>query len=153
MKANRAPLEDKNLLTISIHQLKTSSKVGIWEHEKKSTQPILVSIQIEGIASTFPSDITECIDYEPICNWLTKDFPKLPHTGLLETRLFQILKYIFNCDSRIDSVHIDLSKTSAFANLQSVGISKNLDRTSFEALCQIQAQSHPSNSELVSVTE
>jgi dihydroneopterin aldolase len=152
MKTNRAPLKAQNPLTISIHQLKTTSKVGIWEHEKNA-QPILVSIQIEGVASVFPGDITECIDYEPICNWLTKDFPNLPHTGLLETRLFQILKYIFNCDSRIDSAHVDLSKTSAFSNLQSVGVSTNLDRTSFEALCLSQPQLHSSTSQLVSFIE
>jgi len=150
MKIDRTPVEAKNLLNISILNLKTTSKVGIWEHEKNA-QPILISIQIEGVASIFPSDITECIDYEPICSWLTKDFPNLPHTGLLETRLFEILKYIFNSDQRIDSVHVDLSKTSAFPNVQSVGVSKNLDRGSFEVLCLAQLQLTPPTSEIVSL--
>ena len=147
MQTNRTSFEANNLLNIRIHKLKTTSKVGIWEHEKNA-QPILISIQIQGIASAFPSDISECIDYEPICSWLTKDFPNLPHTSLLETRLFEILKYIFDSDNRIDSVNVNLSKTSAFPNVQSVGISKDLDRASFEALCLIQPQLNPSPSEI-----
>ena len=133
LKIKSEILIKKHPITISIDDIKTSSKVGIWEHEKNS-QPILISIKIEGVAPVMPDQIEECIDYEPIVNWLLNDFRRLPHTNFLETRLMEIFEYIFAQDEQIVSVMVKIYKTSAFINTKNVGIEMKLDKKTFKGI-------------------
>lgn len=117
--------------TIRVEELRTSLRVGIYEHELEP-QPILLSLRISGLAETSPCCIAECFDYEPICRWALDEWPLSPHTPLLETRLNELIERVFNADKRIRDVWFGLYKTQAIPNTEFVGLERELTRRQFE---------------------
>jgi hypothetical protein len=59
-------------------------------------------------------------------------WPQSDHTPLLETRFNELIEYIFNSDRRIRDVCLELYKTNAFANIESVGLEREVSRRQFE---------------------
>lgn len=118
---------------IIMDNISTSSMVGIWKHEL-NPQPILIDIDILASAPVNPNGIDDCIDYDPICHWLTNQFPLLPHTELLEVRILEIFDYVFSLDKRIKSISISIFKTKAFSNVQRIGISKSMSIETFKKM-------------------
>ncbi len=119
--------------TIRVEELRTSLRVGIYEHELEP-QPILLSLRISGLAETSPRSLAECFDYEPICRWALDEWPLSPHTPLLETRLNELIERVFNADKRIRDVWFGLykTKTQAIPNTVFVGLERELTRRQFE---------------------
>jgi dihydroneopterin aldolase len=128
--------------TVQVANLETRLRVGIWEHEK-SHQPVNISMIIEGLATGQPASIGECINYEPICRWLIDDWPELPHTELIETRILELAQFIFDCDSRIWKVDLALSKPSAYPQVQHVGMRLAFTRDQFSVLEQAREHAEP----------
>src|SRR5574337_847789 len=72
--------------TLRIELLETRLAVGVYDHER-SAQPVFVSVRADGWASAEPNALYQCLDYEPICRWITEQWPLSEHTPLLETRV------------------------------------------------------------------
>lgn len=123
--------------TIEIINLETKLRVGIWEHEHEF-QPIHINISIRAIAPAFPQFIEDCINYQPICSWMVNDWPQQQHTPLLETKLRELMCFIFNFDSRIEWADIAISKTKAIQEAHSVGVKMALSRCEYEAIFGLQ---------------
>jgi len=119
--------------TIEIVNLETNLSVGIWEHEV-TPQPILVSLSLRAIAPAFPQTIEDCINYQPVCAWITTLWPEQQHTPLLETKLFELMNFVFAFDSRIEFADISISKTKAIPAAQKVGVRMALSRSEYEFL-------------------
>lgn len=117
--------------TIRVEELRTSLRVGIYEHELEP-QPILLSLRISGLAETSPRTLAECFDYEPICRWALDEWPLTPHTPLLETRFNELIERVFNADKRIREVWLGLYKTQAIPNTEFVGLERELTRRQYE---------------------
>lgn len=116
--------------TIEITGQKTQLKVGIWEHEREF-QPIHVNLTIRAILMASPKSIEDCLNYQPICEWLRDEWPKQPHTLLLETRMRELLTFVFDFDSRIEWVDASISKPTAFVGTQAVGVRLAISRADF----------------------
>ena len=116
---------------IEIVNLATSLSVGIWDHEV-ALQPIQVNLSLRAIAPVFPKTIQDCIDYQPICNWITTVWPEQKHTLLLETKLLELMNFVFNFDSRIEFADISISKTKAIQAAHKVGVRMTLSRSEYE---------------------
>lgn len=119
--------------TVRVEALRTSLRVGIYEHELHH-QPILLKLRISGLAEALPHTLAQCFDYEPICRWALEEWPLSPHTPLLETRLNELIEYVFNSDKRIRDVFFGLYKTQAFKNTEFVGLEREITRRQFEEL-------------------
>lgn len=119
--------------TVRVEALRTSLRVGIYEHELHH-QPILLKLRISGLAEALPSTLAQCFDYEPICRWALEEWPLSPHTPLLETRLNELIEYVFNFDKRIIDACFGLYKTQAFNNTEFVGLERDITRRQFEEL-------------------
>lgn len=117
--------------TVRVHQLKTSLRVGLGGHESEP-QPITVSLTISGLAQTHPDDLQDCVDYEPICRWIEQDWPRSPHTDLLETRFNELVHHIFSLDKRIMEVWIGLYKHPSDHNLDYVGLEREVTRRQYQ---------------------
>jgi dihydroneopterin aldolase len=117
--------------TVRIEALSTNLRVGIYEHELEH-QPVLIKLRISGLAETLPTTLSQCFDYEPICRWATDVWPLSPHTDLLETRLNELIEFVFNSDRRIRDVFFGLYKTNAFSNVEFVGLERELTRRHYE---------------------
>ena len=119
--------------TIEVEDILIQSRVGIWDHERE-LQPLKISLSLRGIAPAIPASIEECLDYQPICRWITEVWPTQAHTPLLETKMRELMSFIFNYDARIEWVNVAIAKTRAFENVRSVGIRMALSREDYESV-------------------
>jgi len=118
--------------TIEVEDIETSSRVGIWEHEREP-QPIRICISMQAIALAFPRKIEDCLNYEPICRWLTDVWPKQPHTPLLETRVRELVDFLFYFDTRIERVNVGIMKLKAIPQARGVGVRVAMARSDHES--------------------
>lgn len=118
--------------TIEVKDVQTRLRIGIWEHER-DFQPVIVNITLRGNAPIFPETIEDCIDYEPICRWLIDELPNRPHTPLLETKLAEVLHFVFERDLRINWADVAMSKPTAIANVGSAGVRLAISRADYAA--------------------
>lgn len=131
--------------TIEIAAIETQLRVGIWDHEREY-QPIRVSLSIRAIAPAFPETIEDCLNYQPICHWITDEWPRQPHTPLLETRLRELMEFVFDFDARVEWVDIAISKPAAIPAACSVGLKMAISRADHDAAfrtarCSINSES------------
>lgn len=117
--------------TVNIDLLKTELAVGVHDHES-SAQPVLVSLRAEGLADAEPATLDRCLDYEPICRWITEQWPQSPHTPLLETRVNELMDYLFALDNRVLQVWVGLYKPLAVPHAARVGIERQSTRRQFQ---------------------
>lgn len=117
--------------TVRVESLSTTLRVGIYDHELVH-QPVLLNLRISGLAEALPSSLSQCFDYEPICRWALEEWPLSPHTPLLETRLNELIEYVFSSDKRIRDVFCGLYKTDAFVRTKFVGLERDVTRRQFE---------------------
>ena len=119
--------------TVRVDSLTTALRVGIYAHEQQP-QPIVLSLQISGLAETVPTQLDQCFDYEPICRWALDEWPKSAHTPLLETRLNELAEQIFIRDKRVMDVWVGIYKTQAFPEALRVGLERDISRRQYEEL-------------------
>lgn len=121
------------LWTVRVERLETRLPVGIYAEERKE-QPVWVSLTVSGLAPADPAALDDCFDYEPLCRWLTQVWPATPHTPLLETRINQVLAFVFGQDPRIQQVWVGLYKQRVSHGAFAVGMERASTRAEFEAL-------------------
>src|SRR5476649_2742617 len=85
--------------TIAIDNLETRLRVGIWDHEREF-QPVRVNLSM-ACCSAAEVPAAGAPDYRRIARWITEEWPRQPHTPLLETRLREMMDYVFGFDVRI----------------------------------------------------
>lgn len=118
--------------TIKIERMEIHLAVGIYADELEP-QPLWVSLTASGAASASPRSLDQCFDYEPLCHWLTHVWPRTPHTPLLETRINQLLGFVFGLDERVNNVWAGLYKHRMSRQAVAVGIERSTTRLEFEA--------------------
>jgi dihydroneopterin aldolase len=118
--------------TVDIVDIATQLRVGIWEHER-APQPIRITLSMRATAPAFPRTIEDCLNYQPICRWITDDWPQQAHTPLLETRVRELMSFVFDYDDRIEWVDLAISKPVAISAATGVGIRMALSRSDYEA--------------------
>ena len=116
---------------IVIEDIETQSRVGIWDHER-ALQPLRISISMMAIAPVFPEKIEDCLNYEPVCRWISDEWPRCPHTPLLETRVRELMDFIFTFDRRIEAVDVAILKLTAIPQARAVGIKLALSRSDYD---------------------
>ena len=117
--------------SVRIERLQAQLRVGVYPDES-DPQPVWVTLRLRGLALACPATLDECIDYEPLCRWITEEWPRTPHTPLLETRINELATFVFNLDDRVQGVQIELAKQRMSAGATSIGIERILSRGEFE---------------------
>ena len=113
--------------SVDIANLETRLRVGIWEHELEP-QPVRVNLSMSYAAAP-----DGCLDYQPILHWITGQWPREPHTPLLETRLRELMGFVFRFDTRIAWLDVALSKPQACPQARGVGVRLALTRAEHAA--------------------
>jgi 7,8-dihydroneopterin aldolase/epimerase/oxygenase len=117
--------------TVRIERMELSLPVGI-EADELEPQTVWVSLAASGTASADPRSLDQCFDYAPLCHWITEAWPRTPHTALLETRINQLLDFLFGLDVRFETVWVGLYKQRVSRQAIAVGIERSMTRTEFE---------------------
>ena len=122
--------------TVRIERLETRLAVGVLAGERKP-QPVLVSLVINGLARVAPAGVGECIDYRPVCDWITREWPRSAHTPLLETRINQLLEFVFGLDKRVQDVCAGVYRRAPDGAATLVGVERQVSRAQFDAQLRI----------------
>jgi len=118
--------------SVRIERLRTRLRVGV-DADELAPQPVWVTLRLRGVAAACPVTLDECIDYAPLCRWITEAWPRTPHVPLLETRVNELVAFAFNLDARVQEVHVGLAKQRMGGQAASVGIERCVSRPEFEA--------------------
>jgi dihydroneopterin aldolase len=118
--------------SVRIERLRTQLRVGV-EAGELVPQPVWVTLRLRGVSAACPTDLGECIDYAPLCRWITEEWPHTPHIPLLETRVNELLAFAFDLDPRVQEVHVELAKQRMSRQAALVGIERCVLRSEFEA--------------------
>jgi dihydroneopterin aldolase len=112
---------------IAISNLDTRLRVGIWDHER-DFQPVHVNLVMAPEAARLRPG-GGGIDYRSILRWITEEWPQAPHTPLLETRLRELIDFVFACDLGVVWLDAALSKPQACPEARGVGVRMALSRS------------------------
>lgn len=113
--------------SVKIERLETRLAVGIYDDEQEP-QPVWVSVTLTGLAPAVPNGLDDCLDYEPLCRWLAAEWPRTPHTPLLETRVNEIFDFAFALDPRVQEVSVGLYKQRVSRYATAIGIERSANR-------------------------
>ena len=123
----------KQLWRFHVKNLATQMCIGC-DPKEREPQRIFVNAVIEGEYSAKPQSLAECINYDIIYRIVTQEWPKLPHTILLETRIRELLEYIFRTDERITFARVSLAKPDIFPEMESIGLEAEWTRADFKRI-------------------
>jgi len=116
--------------TVTIDNLETRLRVGIWDHEREH-QPVRVIMSVGSASGVLHAQEPGCVCCLPIIHWIAKEWPRQPHTPLLETRLCELMAFVFSFDARIDWLDAALSKPQACPQAAGVGVRMVISRRDF----------------------
>lgn len=102
--------------------------------KERELQRIHVNVIMEGEYAVKPQSLDQCINYDIVYKLVTQEWPKLAHTTLLETRIVELLEYIFRKDDRITYAKVSLDKPDIFPEIESIGLEAEWTRKDFERL-------------------
>lgn len=111
---------------IAITNLDTRLRVGIWDHER-AFQPVHVNLIMAPDAARLQPG-GGGIDYRSVVRWVQEEWPAAPHTPLLETRLRELIDFVFASDLGVVWLDAALSKPQACPQARGVGVRMALSR-------------------------
>jgi len=116
MSMKPASLLSSDYQKTCLYDLATEVKVGIrdWERSPGKTQKIIVDIELYSFTRHFKGkSINDCMDYSVPYDFVMKEWPKRPHTDLIETLLEELVEVCFR-DKKVDAVRASVSKPHVF---------------------------------------
>lgn len=119
--------------SVKIERLRTQLRVGVDADEQLLPQPVWVTLHLRGMSPACPADLSECIDYAPLCRFIAEEWPRTPHIPLLETRVNELVAVAFGLDARVQEVRVELAKERMSRQAVSVGIERRVARPEYEA--------------------
>jgi len=115
--------------SIRIDELPTRLAFG---DEADAVQPVLVSLLIEGLAPDEPGRREDCFDAAPVCDWITGSWTKSAATPLIETRVNQLLLFLFAHDRRVQSAWVALVRLSVPPHAARIAVERSASRSQFQ---------------------
>lgn len=107
---------------IFIRDMQVDMLIGIYDHEKQNTQPVVVNLQAEvNIPADWRADEYEhVVCYEDIVNAI-KNIAGSGHINLLETLAEHIADYCLQ-NTQVENVMVRVEKTAVFDCAHSAGV-------------------------------
>jgi 7,8-dihydroneopterin aldolase/epimerase/oxygenase len=115
--------------TLRVDELRTLLAFGDPAEER---QPVIVSLLIEGLAPDEPGRPEECFNDAPVCDWITTEWPLSAGTPLIETRVNQLLLFLFAHDKRVQNAWVALYRPGVPPRAARVGIERRASRSQFQ---------------------
>lgn len=118
--------------TVRVDDLHTRLALGAGD-APASVEPVSVSLVVNGLAPDAPDGREECIDLEPVCRWITEDWPASAPTPVLENRVNELLAHVFECDRRVQDAWVGLYRSGAAAGARRLGVERQASRLQFQS--------------------
>lgn len=124
--------------TVRIEGLKTRLRVGVSDAGQQS-ESISVSLEVNGLVADVPQQLGDCLNYEPICEWITREWPLSDAAPLLENRVNQLLMFLFEFDRRVQDVWVGVYKAGLTRGSVRIGIERRASRTQLQSRLRAKA--------------
>lgn len=90
--------------TIEIRGLATRLRT-----EEGGWQSVRIDLSVRALTPAAPRSIDECLNYQPICQWMLDEWPQRP-SAPLEARLLELAHFIFGYDARVEWIEVAAGK-------------------------------------------
>jgi dihydroneopterin aldolase len=112
-------------LTIFVRELEIHGRVGIYDHEKASKQPLIFDVEVS-VAPPADDAIGSTVDYDKIVQALQRVVDR-EHHSLLETIARHICEELFR-ETRVQSMFVRIAKPMAIKQARSAGVTWSMQR-------------------------
>lgn len=122
--------------TVRLEGLKTRLRVAEPDGEQR-LEPVTVSLVINGLAADSPRQLEDCLDYAPICEWITHEWPRHDATPLLETRVNELLAFLFDFDRRVQDAWVGVYRAGQARGSARIGVERQASRSQMQARSRV----------------
>ena len=112
--------------TLRVERLPTRLAFGAGER-----LPVQVSLTLHGLADAAPREAADRIDLDAICRWITGEWVRSAPAPLLETRVNELIAFVFGFDRRVQEARVGVYKVGGEA--LAVGVERSATRSQFDA--------------------
>lgn len=108
---------------IFVENLEVQASIGVHPHEYESTQPIIISVELDmgGLAAPNDDRLAETLDYSLVAD-TAAEFAQEAHVQLVETLASRIAKWALDTDERVQSCTVRIAKPHALINAEFAGV-------------------------------
>ncbi|MCB1556421.1 MAG: dihydroneopterin aldolase [Alphaproteobacteria bacterium] len=98
---------------VRLGSLTVAMFVGLHDWEKEKKQPVSLAVTLYGDDPGYTTDITKCIDYSRVHQYVTTHWPGKPHTDLLETLADELVTFCLSVPL-VRAARVRISKPAVF---------------------------------------
>ncbi|MES2259452.1 MAG: hypothetical protein V4724_13065 [Pseudomonadota bacterium] len=91
--------------TIEIKQLMTRLRGA----PSLPDRPVCIDVTIRAMTPACPREIEDCMNYQPVCEWIVEDLPRQRYRPRLETALRAVLAVVVDSDPRIEWAEVNMT--------------------------------------------
>ena len=107
---------DRSYQRIALCDVEITMKVGLAEIERSQLdgQRVIVNVEMFSHKENHTgTDISSCLNYHPIHEYITRQWPNRPHTELLETLVEELVGVCFE-DDRVEACRVSIAKPDIY---------------------------------------
>lgn len=121
-KSNAAATPTSGRRRVFVRDLEIVASVGVFEHEKRYEQRIIVSVEldVEDAYDGRTDRLDQVLDYAEVVDGISR-IVQAEHVHLLETLAERIAGYLL-CDPRVRTAKVRVEKPDVLPQVKSVGI-------------------------------
>ncbi|WP_128002311.1 hypothetical protein [Piscinibacter defluvii] len=118
--------------TLRLEGVETKLAVGP-PGKARQLRPVKVCLVINGLTPDVPVETADCLDHASICDWIVRQWPNSAPTPLLETRVIELLDFLFEFDKRVQDASVVLYETGPADGQMRVGVERQVSRSQYQA--------------------
>lgn len=113
----------KSHVKIIVRGLKTEIMVGLhpWEKHPEHPTRVIVDVELYSQGEDAGDSADTIMDYDPIRELVTREWPGRPHTPLLETWVEELVSFCFAMP-KVDACRVSIVKPHIFPEADGVGV-------------------------------
>lgn len=106
---------ERNYERVALEKLVVEMALGVFPHEYGRVQPVEVNVEMWRQSDGYKGGgLDACLNYDAVFTYLTVEWPKRPHTPLLEELADDLLTFCMQ-DRRVDRCRVVLRKLEVYA--------------------------------------
>ncbi len=119
----------KSSTKIYVKNLEVLASIGVHPHEHETTQPIIISVELDMGNLPAPDDdrLAETLDYSVVAD-TAASFAQEAHVQLVETLAARIANWALDTDPRVIACTVNIAKPHALINADFAGVEIRLSR-------------------------
>lgn len=118
--------------TLRFEGVETKLAVGLSEKSPRP-QAVQVNLVVNGLTADAPIELADCLDHASICDWIVRQWPNSAPTPLLESRINELLVFLFEFDKRVQDAWVCLYMSAHPGGPTRVGVERQVSRSQFQA--------------------